>query len=315
MTAGSNGVPEDDDPFAYLYRPAGGDAGGPGVDSGAPTAVQQPGVPRTSYTQPTQVGRAQYGQRPPAQPGYGPTVPPQQAPYAQHSRPQSGAEEYPGHGGRAASRGAGGRGSSSRAVIFGAVAVVAAIAIGVSVAFMGGDKKDVKTGAAGSSSGATTGSSSDSSASPSDSAPPSAAATPVADVSSLQVQNGAEATGVEGTKSSDGKYVTLQQGTTLTWNITAPSAGPMAFWVHYDNPAADARATVTVNGKPHPNGINLKNYAGSNDPAKAWVSSYVWPTFKAGPNTVVLTCDNPACAGLLVDRVALTPTSAKAFPG
>ncbi|WP_055586549.1 carbohydrate-binding protein [Peterkaempfera griseoplana] len=314
MTAGSNGVPEDDDPFAYLYRPAGGDAGGPGVDSGAPTAVQQPGVPRTSYAQPTQVGRAQYGQRPPAQPGYGQGVPQQPAPYAQHSRPQAGAEEYPGHGGRAASRGSGG--GSNRAIIFGAVAVVAAVAIGVSVAFMGGDKGQGQAGAAGTgASTSATAPAGDDSASPDTSASPTAATDPVADVSSLQVQGGAQASGVEGAKSADGKYVTLQQGTTLTWNVQVPAAGPMMFWVHYDNPAGDARASVTVNGKPHPNGINLKNYAGSNDPAKAWVSSNVWPTLQAGANTVVVTCDNPACAGLLVDRVALTPMGTKNFPG
>ncbi|WP_051945217.1 hypothetical protein [Streptacidiphilus rugosus] len=78
MTAENNGVPEDDDPFAYLYR-AEGDAAG--AEAVAPTQPM-PGVPRTSYQQATQVGRTQYGaqpgypQQPQAQQAYGyPTVP------------------------------------------------------------------------------------------------------------------------------------------------------------------------------------------------------------------------------------------------
>ncbi|WP_162824233.1 carbohydrate-binding protein [Peterkaempfera bronchialis] len=315
MTAGSNGVPEDDDPFGYLYRPSGGGAGNEGVDGAAPTVVQQPGVPRTSYAQPTQVGRAQYGQRPPAQPAYGQTVPHQHAPYAQHSRPQPGADGYDGYdghdgGGRGAGRGGGGR---SRGLVFGAIAVVAAIVIGASFAFMNDDDKGDK-GAAGQASqspSAAASDSGDSSASPS----PSASSEPVADASSLQVQGGAQGSGIQGAKSSDGKYVTLQQGTALTWKVQPPSAGQYKFWVHYDNPGADAQAAVSINGEQHGGGIKLTNWAKSSDPERAWVSSYSWLNLKAGANTIVVTCDNPGCAGLLVDKVAISPMSVSVFPG
>ncbi|MFJ6217036.1 carbohydrate-binding protein [Streptomyces sp. NPDC092296] len=315
MTAGSNGVPEDDDPFAYLYRPAGGEGAHEGADQAAPAAVQQPGVPRTSYAHPTQVGRAQYGQQRPGQqqPAYGQTVPQQHAPYAQHSRPQPADDGGAQGGGRAAGRGGGG--GSSRGVLIGAIAVVVAIAIGVGVALSNrgsGKEADTATGASQSPTATT-----------SDSGEPTRPATtaaasgdPVSDVSALQVQNGSQASEVQGTKSGDGKYVTLQQGTSISWTVDAPSDGQFAFWVHYDNPGGDAQAAVTANGTPHPGGIGMKNYSpGSGDPAASWYSSYVWPTLKKGANTIVLTCDNDACAGLLVDKVALTPTSVKTFPG
>jgi Carbohydrate binding module (family 35) len=105
MTAGTNGngnaTPEDDDPFAYLYRQEGGQNpaeggttvlpqgpyGGPYGDQGQthPYGTQpysQPGVPRTSYNAVTRVGQTTYGQRG----GYG--YPPQQQPTAQYAQPQ-----------------------------------------------------------------------------------------------------------------------------------------------------------------------------------------------------------------------------------
>src|SRR5882757_1264736 len=69
MTAGNDGTPENDDPFAYLYRSEGG-------EQQEPEALQ-PGTPRTSHHQVTRVGE----RRPPQQPatgGYG--YPPQSQP-------------------------------------------------------------------------------------------------------------------------------------------------------------------------------------------------------------------------------------------
>jgi len=69
MTAGNDGTPENDDPFAYLYRSEGG-------EQQEPEALQ-PGTPRTSHHQVTRVGE----RRPPQQPatgGYG--YPPQNQP-------------------------------------------------------------------------------------------------------------------------------------------------------------------------------------------------------------------------------------------
>jgi hypothetical protein len=319
MTAGSNGVPEDDDPFAYLYRPAGGEGGHEGAASagsagGAPVA--QPGVPRTSYAHPTQVGRAQYGQQRPAQPGYGPpaggygaTVPQQQQPnsqYAQHSRPQQG------DGGGGSRRAASSGGVRSRPLIIGAIAVVCAVAIGAGVALMNnGDKKANSANPSVTSQPTDSGSDS---ASPSATAPP-ADSKPVADASALQVQNGVKGTGIKGAGSSDGSYVTLQQGTGISWTLQVPAGGMYKLWVHYSNPGGDGRAAFIVNGKPHASGINLKNYSGQNDPAHAWVSSYVTPNMQAGANTVTLSCDNASCQGLLVDRFAVTTVGVGEFPG
>ncbi|WP_369696753.1 hypothetical protein [Streptomyces sp. XD-27] len=100
MTAGNNGsdTPENDDPFAYLYRqegepsgqaqqgPAGaaaprtGGYGYPGPGTGTP---HQPGVPRTSYNHVRAVGERTYGQQVPsqhAQHGYGQQGAPQGSP-------------------------------------------------------------------------------------------------------------------------------------------------------------------------------------------------------------------------------------------
>lgn len=77
MTAGNNGpgTPENDDPFAYLYRQDGdqpGQSGQPGQTGAAgprtggygypgPGTPHQPGVPRTSYNHVRAVGERSYG--------------------------------------------------------------------------------------------------------------------------------------------------------------------------------------------------------------------------------------------------------------
>src|SRR5882757_10107076 len=66
MTAGNDGTPENDDPFAYLYRSEGG-------EQQEPEALQ-PGTPRTSHHQVTRVGERRSPQQP-ATGGYG--YPPQ----------------------------------------------------------------------------------------------------------------------------------------------------------------------------------------------------------------------------------------------
>lgn len=331
-TAGSSGepqgpeggAPQDDDPFGYLYRPADGASGQP--------AEPQQGVPRTSYSRPMEVGRAQYGQPPrpqqpyppqqshPQQPGYPQAQPPQPYPaqgdfgaaptqqtrYAEHSRPQPGEERPSGGGGR------------GKGAVIGAVAVVAAIAIGAAVALTGGDPdsdkdKDAKASAsAGVSAGPGTGTGS---ANPTGSASATPAATasgtgglgPV-DASQLQAQNAPSGNTVKGAKSADGSYLTLNPGGTITWTGDLAAAGTYKFTVHYSNAAADVRAAATVNGKDWPGGLGFKNYSPGKDPASSWFNTYITPPMVAGPNTVVISV--PAGSGtILVDQVLLEAAS------
>ncbi|MFB8238229.1 hypothetical protein ACFC58_16925 [Kitasatospora purpeofusca] len=331
-TAGSSGAPQgpeggapqDDDPFGYLYRPADGASGQP--------AEPQQGVPRTPYSRPMEVGRAQYGQPPRAQqpyppqqshqpqPGYPQAQPPQQqypaqgdfgaAPtqqtrYAEHSRPQPG-EERPSGGGR------------GKGAVIGAVAVVAAIAIGAAVALTGGGSDGDKDKAAKASASASvpagpgTGTGS---ANPSGSASATPAATasgtgglgPV-DASQLQAQNAPAGNTVKGAKSADGSYLTLNPGGTVTWTGDLATAGTYKFTVHYSNAAADVRAAATVNGKDWPGGLGFKNYSPGKDPASSWFNTYITPPMVAGPNTVVISL--PAGSGtILVDQVLVEATS------
>ncbi|MER6366553.1 hypothetical protein [Kitasatospora sp. NPDC001527] len=319
-TAGSSGAPQgpedgaphDDDPFGYLYRPADG-------GSGQPTEPQQ-GVPRTPYSRPMEVGRAQYGQPPrpqqpyPPQPGYPQpqpqqpypapgdfaAAPTQQTRYAEHSRPQPGEERPPG----------GGRGKGA---VIGAVAVVAAIAIGAGIALSSGDPdgdkdKDAKGGTTTASGPATPGDATGS-ASPTGAASPTASASasgglgPV-DASQLQGQNAPSGNTVKGAKSADGSYLTLNPGGTVTWTGDLAAAGTYKFTVHYNNPGADVRATTAVNGKDWPSGSNFKNYSPGKDPASSWFNTYITPPMQAGTNTIVISLP-PGSGTILIDQVLL----------
>ncbi|MFE6751624.1 hypothetical protein ACFVGM_37725 [Kitasatospora purpeofusca] len=327
-TAGSSGAPQgpeggapqDDDPFGYLYRPADGASGQP--------AEPQQGVPRTPYSRPMEVGRAQYGQQPRPQqpqpgyqqPGYPQGQPPQQpypaqgdfgaAPtqqtrYAEHSRPQPG-EERPSGGGR------------GKGAVIGGVAVVAAIAIGAAVALNGGgsdDTKDKDAKASASASAPAGPGTGTGSANPTGSASATPAATasgtgglgPV-DASQLQAQNAPVGNTVKGAKSADGSYLTLNPGGTITWSGELATAGTYKFTVHYSNAAADVRAAATVNGKDWPGGLGFKNYSPGKDPASSWFNTYITPPMVAGPNTVVISV--PAGSGtILVDQVLLEAAS------
>ncbi|MGK4582456.1 CBM35 domain-containing protein [Kitasatospora sp. HPMI-4] len=301
-TDGSNGAPEsaaEDDPFAYLYRPAEGEA--------APDTTPVPGQPRTSYSRPVEVGRAQYGQHP--RPPYGQqqppaaasptqTVPQQPSRYAERSRPQPGEE-----------RASGGRG---KAAVIGVVAVIAAIAIGGGIALSNGDpgKSD---GAAKASHGpsAPASQSANPSAAASSAAPsvPAPSTDTIADASKLQLQNAEVGNSIKNAKSQDGSYVTLAGGpnSSVSWTISVATAGTYKFWVHYNNPGADINGTVMVNGKEFSTPIGLLNYTHSSDPDQAWTRSNIWPQLQAGANTISISV--PAGSSLPIDQVAIRPQS------
>ncbi|MBV2152529.1 hypothetical protein [Kitasatospora sp. SUK 42] len=332
-TAGDNGVPEgqgggapqDDDPFGYLYRPADGSTGQP--------AEPQQGVPRTPYSRPMEVGRAQYGQhyqqgapprgqQPPygqpgaAQPPYGqppqqapygqPGVPPQQAEYgaptqqtryAEHSRPQPG-EERPSSG-------------RSKGAVIGAVAVVAAIAIGAGIALSTGDPDSDKTAKGGTTSAAPPAPTTAAASATATAASPSASATVASgpstvDAGQLQAQNAPSANTVKGAKSADGSYLTLQQGGTVTWTGEIATAGTYKLTVHYNNAGADVRGAASVNGKDWPSGLAYRNFSPGKDPASSWYTTWILPQFQAGSNTVAFTVPS---GPILIDQITVEPSS------
>ena len=317
MTAEDNGVPEDDYPFAYLYR---------GQEGEAPRSAPQPGVPRTSYQQATQVGRTQYGQRP--QPGaYGQPQVPQQQPYQQQGQQpfqQNGAQQTapiapvgpPPGGGRGGNRaGGGGRGGSNRAVMLGAAGVVLAVVIGISVALLHNSPPKSSATAEGSGSAGAS-STASASVSPSASASASAALPGATNVSGMTLGgNAVVMNNHTGGASTDGKFVPLTAaGMSITWaNVTVPTAGQYTFWVHYANAAGSTSQdpfTMTVNGKQTSQTINLQNWiSGNTDWDKAWQRSYSSVTLNAGSNTIALSYGGGSSAGINVDQLALTVSS------
>ncbi|MCC9306649.1 hypothetical protein LN042_05920 [Kitasatospora sp. RB6PN24] len=326
MTAGSQGpeegaggAPQDDDPFGYLYRPAGG----------APGAEQPPAAPRTAY-RPMEVGRAQYGQqaaygqppqygqqapRPPQGPppsylqqqpgpGYGEPaaqLPHQQPRYAERSRPRPG-EDAP-------------RGRGKGAVI-GVVAVIAAIAIGAGIALSSNDGTKKDNAAPAPATGA--GHPSAGSAAPSASAPASAASSPPAspspvsggfvDASKAQPGGGATLTNaVKGAVSADGSYLQMQQGSTATFTVTVPTAAtPGKIWLHYGNlSGGPVHVAISVNGKDHDGGTTFKSWNTGGDPTKSWSYTWVSPDLPAGTDTIVVTTTG---GPVMLDQIALTGT-------
>ncbi|WP_157536367.1 carbohydrate-binding protein [Kitasatospora mediocidica] len=329
MTDGSSGAPEngaggpaqEDDPFAYLYRPAEGEGG----------AERAPVAPRNAYTRPMEVGRAQYGQQPqhqqqpyqqypqqaqqqqqrqqpyrPQGPGAEQTTQlPQQSRYAERSRPLPGEDTPRGRG---------------KGPVIGVVAVVAAIAIGSGIALSGNDAKDKTAGghpAAGSgsthASAPGTPGSSASSSSPSASASPSGSTGSVLDASKAQAQNAPSANTIKGAVSSDGSYLTLQAGSSVSWTVTVPTAGQYKFWLHFNNSGDPVKAAVAVNGTDRSGGVTFKNYGAKGaDPTQSWYSTNIWPDLQAGTNT--LTVSAPSGGSVLVDQVAITGMDSNSYP-
>ncbi|MFD8789018.1 hypothetical protein [Kitasatospora sp. NPDC059599] len=327
-TAGSNGVPEgqgggapqDDDPFGYLYRPADGSTGQP--------AEPQQGVPRTSYNRPMEVGRAQYGygyppraqqqqygqpgtpqgypggqpQAPYGQPGvpqqpgeYG-APPTQQTRYAEHSRPQPG-DERPSSG-------------RSKGAVIGAVAVVAAIAIGAGIALSTGGQEGDKTGKGGAATTSAPGPTTPGPTGTTAGASPSSSATVISgpstvDASQLQAQNAPSGNTVKGAKSTDGSYLTLQPGGSVTWSGDVAAAGSYKLTVHYNYLGPDIKGAAAVNGKDWPSGMTYKVYGPApKDQNSAWYTTWILPQFAAGPNSVTFTVPSGA---VLIDQVTIEP--------
>ncbi|MFD8596333.1 hypothetical protein ACFV1L_15185 [Kitasatospora sp. NPDC059646] len=306
-TAGSNGGAPDgageDDPFAYLYRPAEGEQ-------------PAPERPRTGYSRPMEVGRAHYGERPAhpqtpppagpvAAPGQETAALPQQSRYAERSRPRPGEDRPAGRG---------------KAAVIGAVAVVAAIAVGAGVALSTGDPDGGKNQA--SPTHSPTAPAAPQSAAPSSAAPsPSALSggTDVADAAGMKLSGGSVvATQVAGAKGAGGKYVDGLRtvGASVSWDVDVPAAGSFQIWLRFNNSGPNATATVAVDGKPTYTPIKLNNYSPGLPPESSWYSSWVSGTVaQPGHHTISVTCQADNQCGFLLDQIAVTPNGTSKVQG
>ncbi|WP_030941287.1 CBM35 domain-containing protein [Streptomyces sp. NRRL S-646] len=312
MTSGNNGAstPEDDDPFGYLY--ADGQANGAQPPSGGggygyPGSVNRVrAVGQRQYGQPAQPQQtAAYGQVPQQQGGYGQPNAHYAAPETQPGGGVPTAPQQPAYGGG----GGGRRGPNTKGLLIGAVAVVAAVVIGIGVAMMNGNSKDDKAG--GGSSGTP---STSQSSKPSQSASSSASAElPKTDAKDLQLGGGATtASDVKGAKADGGAYVTgfNNVGASITWTVDIQKAGSYRLYVQYSIPAVDANATLTVNGKPNQQPLGMKNFIKSSntDLAKNWQNTWAPVTLTKGSNTLTVSCGQGNQCNALIDQLWVQPS-------
>jgi hypothetical protein len=315
MTPGDSGAstPEDDDPFGYLY--ADGQANGAQPPSGGY------GYPN-SVNRVRAVGQRQYGQQAPSAP-YG-QVPqqPQQGAYGQqqseYGRPNAhyaapetlpggapAGPRQPAAGGRGAGRG---RGPNTKGLLIGAVAVVAAVVIGIGAAMMGDDSDDKGGDQAGGTTPTVTQSSE-----PSESASGGAtvpAELPKSDAKALRLETGATtASQVTGADADGGSYVTLNApGAQVTWTVDGiPEDGAYTLFARYSTAGDDQSMTLTVNGKPFGSKLSMKNYAhaADGDFAKGWTTTYAYPSLNKGTNTISLSCQSGDKCNVLLDQLWL----------
>ncbi|MEU9124341.1 carbohydrate-binding protein [Streptomyces sp. NPDC048506] len=298
MTAGNNGAgtPENDDPFAYLYRSEGGEDGAPG--SAGDGAARQPGVPRTSYNQVRAVGQRQYGQ------------PAQQITYGQPNANYAAPETLPGGDRTRAVPSAGyqdGDGPRRRnGLLIGAVAVVAVVCIGIGVAMLtNGDKSDDTTAGKG---GPTAAESVEPSEQPT--SKPKPGELPKQEAGSLRLDGGAStAKDVPGARTAGGTYVAGMNtpGAAVTWSLDVDAPGKYKLWVGYGVPGKDANLTLNVNGKVDTRPINLQNFAHAPAGAwdKGWTKSWSYVQLNKGTNTIKLSCENGNQCDVNLDKVWL----------
>ncbi|MFI5823922.1 carbohydrate-binding protein [Streptomyces rishiriensis] len=311
MTPGNNGAstPEDDDPFGYLY--ADGQANGAQPPSGGgygyPNSVSRVrAVGERRNGQQSQQQTAQYGQPP--------TVPQQQGAYgrpnAHYAAPENFGGGGPSTGRQPVQNGGGrGRGPNTKGLLIGAVAVVAAVVIGIVVAMAGGDdQKDDKAGGQPSSSGAASGSPSPSASASGDEGKDEL---PTVDAKALNLGGSAAlASDVKGAQAAGGTYVgnLNQVGNSVTWTVNGiPSDGDYTLFAHYSTPGEDQSMTLTVNGKTFGSKFPLKNFshAPAGDFVKGWTTSFTYPTLTKGTNTLSISCQDGDKCNVLLDQLYL----------
>ncbi|MEV7071456.1 CBM35 domain-containing protein [Streptomyces sp. NPDC091972] len=309
MTSGNNGAstPEDDDPFGYLY--ADGQANGaqpPSGGYGYPNSVnrvravgqrqygqqQAPTAPTAAYGQvPQQQAQGGYGQ--PSAHYAAPETFPGSAPTSQQPMPG-----YSGGGGRRSG------GPNTKGLLIGAIAVVAAVVIGIGIAIAGGDDEKGDTG----NEAATTPTASQSSEPSASSSATAEAELPKADAKTMRLEGGTSvASDVKGAQADGGVYVQgfNQVGASVTWTVNGiKKAGTYRVYVRYSLPAEDANATVTVNGKSASRPLNMKNFGGL--PANEWQETWAQVSLTKGTNTIQLSCQQGNQCNALLDQFSVT---------
>lgn len=311
MTSGNNGAttPEDDDPFGYLY--ADGQANGAQPPSGG-GGYGYPG----SVNRVRAVGQRQYGQQQATSP-YG-QIPQQQGAYGQPNAHYAAPETHPGGAttvqqqpGYSGGSGSGGRGGpNTKGLLIGAIAVVAAVVIGISVAMLGGEDEPGDKG----NDAQSTPTQSQQSSAPSPSNSNSQAAEddlPTIDAKALALAGGATtASDVKGAQADGGVYVTgfNQVGSSVTWSVNGiPKKGKYTVYVGYSVPGKDQNATLTVNGTPADAPVDLKNWAnaGEGDYEKGWTKTYNYVQLNKGTNTIKVSCEQGNQCDALIDQMWL----------
>jgi hypothetical protein len=258
---------------------------------------QAPAAPNGPYGQvPQQQGQTGYGQ--PSAHYQAPENLPGGAPTSQQPMPGYGAG-----GGRR------GGGPNTKGLLIGAIAVVAAVVIGIGIAMAGGDDKKDDSG----NEAASTPSVSQSSE-PSPSSSASAANEEyqkTIDAKALRLDGGAAlASDVEGAQSDGGIYVGNMNhvGASVTWTVNGvPSDGTYTLFTHYSTAGEDQSMTLTVNGKVFGTKLGVENYAHAKDGdfAKGWTTTYSWPTLTKGTNTISISCGDGDKCNVLLDQVWL----------
>ncbi|MET8680748.1 carbohydrate-binding protein [Streptomyces sp. NPDC004647] len=328
MTAGNNGAstPENDDPFGYLYRSEGGEDGASGNGAaprtggyGYPGPAAQPGVPRTSYNQVSRVGERRYGQQQTQQQSYGQQQT-QQQPYGQqanaaYAAPETlpgGAPRQPGpppHGGRGHG---GGRGPNSRGLLIGAIAVVAAVVIGIGVAMAtksdDGKKDEAQNSAPpADDSGGNQGGGQKEKPSGKDKGKGESFSSKKEDAASLRLGGpAAVASDIPNARSKSGSYVTMNSpGATASWSVDVPKDGQYTLFMGYSVPGKDANTTLVVNDKPRSEPHDLENFAHATEGAwdKGWTHSFAYVQLNKGTNTLQLSCQPGNQCDYILDQV------------
>ncbi|SDL17603.1 carbohydrate-binding protein [Streptomyces indicus] len=322
-TPGDNGArtPEEEDPFGYLY--ADGQAAGATPPPGG-GGYGYPG--RASYNQVRTVGERQYGQQTQQPPqGYGQQGhgQPQGYDQAHYSAPETfqgdATRQIPpqqsyggagnGHGGHGGHGGGGrGRGPNTKGLLIGAIAVVAAVVVGIGVAILGGDDGEKEPQAQGTGGGATTGESVKPSE-PSEDKKDEPVDLPKTDAKVLKLTPPATtASDVKGAKA--GTYVAgfNQVGASLTWQIDGfEKAGSYSLRVTYAVPGEDTTGTLTVNGDRQTRPLNMKNWANAKpgEWEKGWTTTFAVVDLKPGTNTITLSCEQSDKCNSYIDQMWL----------
>ncbi|CAM5714739.1 carbohydrate-binding protein [Streptomyces hirsutus] len=311
MTPGSNGAstPEDDDPFGYLY--ADGQANGAQPPSGGY------GYPN-SVNRVRPVGTRQYGQQGPAA-----QAPKQQGTYGQPNANYAAPETLPGAAPTASSQlpgnrgghggGGRGRGPNTKGLLIGAVAVVAAVVIGISVAMIGGDDdKDDKSGNQADASPTQSQTSEPSPSATNEEAPDDEAGLPALDAKALRLDGGTvQASEIKGAKAEGGVYVAgfNKVGAKVTWTVDGiKESERYRLYVRYGIPGVDADATLVVNGKADSRPFGLKNFGNlpEGDWEKGWQTSWANVNLNKGTNTIELVCNEGNQCNANLDQFWLT---------